>query len=94
MSKMMNVCVAPTMEEAEADLRAIGATKGWNEEIINMVKAMVIFGDPDTVGERMVEVLNTGIDGMTINMPPNGHIPGRVTLCGEVATAALKSAGK
>ena len=94
MSKMMNVCVAPTMEEAEADLRAMAAVKGWNDEIINMVKTMVVFGDPDTVGERLVEALNMGLDGITINMPPNGHVPGRVTLCGEVATAALKSAGK
>lgn len=93
-TKMQNVCVAPTMEQAEADVRAIAAVKGWNDEVIEMVKKWMIFGDPDTVGERLVEALNTGLDGITINMPANGYVPDRVSLCGQVANAAFASAGK
>ena len=94
MTKMLNLCVAPTMEEAEADLRAMAPVKGWNDDIIAMLKGFVIFGDPDTVGEKIVEALNTGIDGITINAAANGHVPGRVTLMGEVANKALAEAGK
>ena len=59
-----------------------------------MLKNLYVFGDPDTVGERLAGILETGLDGFTVNMPANGHIPGRVSLCGEVASAALASAGK
>lgn len=94
MSKMVNVCIAPTTKEAEDDLTHIGKFKGWSNEVIEMVKNRMVFGDPDTVGERLVEIVSKGLDGITINMPPNGHVPGRVALCGEVANAALVEAGK
>ena len=94
MTKMMNLCVAPTTEEAEADLRAMAAVKGWNDEVIGMLKGIMVFGDPDTVGERIVAALNTGIDGITINAAANGHVPGRVDLMGKVALKALAEAGK
>lgn len=93
-TRQTNVCVAPTMEQADADLRAMAHVKGWGDEHVEMLKNLYVYGDPDTVGERLAGILETGLDGLTVNMPANGHIPGRVTLCGEVATAALKTAGK
>jgi alkanesulfonate monooxygenase SsuD/methylene tetrahydromethanopterin reductase-like flavin-dependent oxidoreductase (luciferase family) len=81
--------VAPTTEEADADLRATAAAKGWGDEVIEMVKGIVIHGDPDTVGEQLEAVMATGIDGMTINLPANGHVPERVSLLGEVAAGVL-----
>ena len=50
-TKLQMVCVAPTMEEAESDLREVAAVKGWSEEVIEMAKLILIFGDSDTVGE-------------------------------------------
>lgn len=88
-SRMMNVCVAPTTEQAEADLREIADVKGWNNDIVEMARKWLIFGDPDTVGERLVEALNAGLDGLTINLPANGHIPDRVALCGQVANVGV-----
>ena len=41
--------------------------------------------DPDTVGEQLAADLTLGIDGFTINLPFNGHVPGRVARSGEVA---------
>ena len=35
-TKLQMVCVAPTMEEAESDLREMAAVKGWSEEVIEM----------------------------------------------------------
>jgi F420-dependent oxidoreductase-like protein len=87
---MLAMCnVAPTMEEADADLAAIAAAKGWPDEAIEMVKGILIHGDPDTVGERLEALVATGLDGLTVNAPGNGHIPGRVGLLGEVAGRAL-----
>ena len=94
MTKMLNLCVAPTMEQADADVRAMAAVKGWNDDVVDMLKNMLLFGDPDTVGEKIVEALNTGIDGITINAAANGHIPGRVELMAQVALKALAEAGK
>ena len=81
--------LAPTMEEAEADLREMAEVKGWNEQIMEMAKGLLIMGDPDTVGERLQAAMAAGIDGLTINLPANGHKPERIALLGEVAKAAM-----
>ncbi len=88
-TKLAMVCLAPTMEEADADVRAMAALKGWGDEVVEMVKGILIYGDPDTVGEQLQAAMATGLDGLTINLPANGHIPGRVELLGEVANAAI-----
>jgi F420-dependent oxidoreductase-like protein len=88
-TKLTMVCVAPTMEQVDADLKAMAAVKGWGDEIVEMVKGVLICGDPDTVGEQLEAVMATGLDGLTINLPANGHIPGRIELLGEVANAAI-----
>ena len=90
-TKLTMCLVAPTMEEAEADVREIAAAKGWPDEVIDMVKGILIFGDPDTVGEGLSEIMATGIDGMTINLPGNGHKTERIGLLGEVANKVLGS---
>lgn len=89
-TKQLSCAIAPTAEEADADIRAMAAAKGWSDEIVQMAKDHVlIWGDPDTVGERIAAVMAHDIDGLTINMPMNGHVPGRVELLGETATKAL-----
>ena len=87
-TKLQMVCVAPTMEEAESDLREVAAVKGWSEEVIEMAKLILIFGDSDTVGEQLQACMDTGIDGMTINLAANGHKLERIGLLGEIALAA------
>jgi len=88
------VVIAPTMEEAEADL-ADGLSRrgvdywGMPEENRRGLAASLIVGDPDTVGERLAADLALGVDGFTINQPFNGHIPGRVTMLGEVASRVV-----
>ena len=87
---MLAMCnLAPTMEEADADLQAIAAAKGWPDEAVEMAKSMLIHGDPDTVGEQLQARMEAGLDGLTVNAPANGHIPGRVALLGEVANRAI-----
>ena len=83
-TKLMMVLVAPTMEDAERDLAAMAGAKGWNDDIVAMAKQIIVFGDPDTVGEQLQACMDTGIDGMTINLPANGHLLDRIGLLGEI----------
>lgn len=84
---MQMVCVAPTMEEAEADLAELAAVKGWPTEIVEMAKGILVFGDPDTVGERLQACIDAGLDGLTLNLPVNGHKTERIALLGEIGLA-------
>jgi F420-dependent oxidoreductase-like protein len=88
-TKLVMCCVAPTMEEAQADVKALSGAKNWTDEVMQMLPHMLIFGDPDTVGEKLQELMSTGIDGLTINLPVNGHNTDRIELLGQVANAAI-----
>jgi alkanesulfonate monooxygenase SsuD/methylene tetrahydromethanopterin reductase-like flavin-dependent oxidoreductase (luciferase family) len=83
------IVVAPTMEEAEADLDAIAQVKGWNDAVKDMIRERLIFGDADTVGEILSEAIGLGLDGITVDLPVNGHIVERIELLGEVSLKAL-----
>jgi alkanesulfonate monooxygenase SsuD/methylene tetrahydromethanopterin reductase-like flavin-dependent oxidoreductase (luciferase family) len=56
---------------------------------MDLVRKALVFGDPDTVGERLAEAVALGIDGVTVDLPVNGHLTERVELLGEVASKAL-----
>ncbi|MEZ5239642.1 MAG: LLM class F420-dependent oxidoreductase [Microthrixaceae bacterium] len=88
-TKLVMCAVAPTMEQAEADLRETAAAKGWGEDAVEMAKEVLVYGDPDTVGEELSSYMDTGIDGMTINLMTNGHDTERIALLGEVAARVL-----
>jgi len=87
-TKLQMALVAPTMEEAESDLREVAEAKGWNDDILEMIRMILIYGDADTVGERLQACMDMGVDGITVNLPGNGHNPDRVALLGEVGLAA------
>jgi F420-dependent oxidoreductase-like protein len=88
-SVQTNCCIAPTHDQAIAEADAFLASRGidmgsLSAEQADQIRALVVLGDPDEVGEifsgRMIE----GVDGFTVNCPANGHIEGRVELLGEV----------
>lgn len=93
-TKQQMVCVAPTMEDAHQDLLDIAAVKGWNNDVVDMMKSFIVYGDPDTVGEKLVAFLNTGVDGFTLSLPTNGHNTDRIGLLADVANKAFAAAGK
>ncbi len=89
-----SICIAPTMEQAKADLDNYLRLRGMDPDTLSdewraIIAGRFIIGDPDTVGERLANELALGIDGFTINMPASGHIPGRVTLLGETASKVV-----
>ncbi len=43
----------------------------------------MIFGGPDQVKEQIQGLLDLGLDGLTLNMIPNGHDSEMVALAGE-----------
>ncbi len=74
-----SVCIAPTREQAqrEADeavarIPELAARRGG-----------LICGDPSDVTAVYQRIMATGVDGVTVNAPANGHIEGRVRLLGE-----------
>jgi F420-dependent oxidoreductase-like protein len=81
-SMQSSVCIAPTHEQAEAELAPFLAARGID---LAAAKSRFILGDPDEVGEQLARVLDLGVDGFTCNMIANGHDPDRVALLGETA---------
>src|SRR4051812_7634050 len=93
-SKHLNICIADTHDEAYNDLARFLGDRGldlstMDEETKAMILALVIWGDADEVGERLTKVMALGVDGITISLPGNGHIPGRVELLGATAAKAM-----
>lgn len=91
-TKLLLVVIAPTMDEAMRDLQATAEVKGWStkqfEDIINSRTDFVI-GDPDTVGETLERLAGYGIDGVTVDLPANAHLPERIALLAETANRAF-----
>jgi len=93
-SKQLNVCVAPTHDEAYAEATAYLKGRGldldaMDEDTRTMFLSIITLGDPDEVGEQLSAVLDLGLDGFTCNLPANGHDPERVELLGQTARKVL-----
>ncbi|GAB90258.1 LLM class F420-dependent oxidoreductase [Gordonia rhizosphera] len=78
-SLQTSACIAPTHDEAVAELEAYLERNPAAE----IRRATTIVGDPDEVAAHYADLLATGIDGFTVNAPANGHVPGRVSLLGQ-----------
>ncbi|MFM7070020.1 MAG: hypothetical protein ACKOYM_11250, partial [Actinomycetes bacterium] len=57
------------------------------DEIQAMVDSMIVCGDPDTLGATFSDWKATGVDGFTVSLPANGHLPERVALLGQVLSS-------
>ena len=82
-TSLCTVLIAPTMQEAEGlrndFLRARGMD--WDtldEDVRGLVGARLVVGDADVAGERIQALVGLGLDGLTFNMPANGHDPDAV----------------
>ena len=78
-SYLTSACIAPTHEQAQFELDAYVA----RQPQAAARRSSVIVGSPDEVAEQFARLRETGIDGITVNAPPNGHLEGRVALLGE-----------
>lgn len=89
MTKLQMIAVAPTREALDADFREIAEVKGWGDAHIEMAKSTLICGDPDTVGEILQDAVAMGLDGLTVDLPINGHNPDRIGLLAEIVDKIL-----
>ena len=89
-TKLQMIAVAPTQEELDADFAAIAEAKGWTDAHINAAKGALITGDPDTVGEILEAAVASGLDGLAVDLPINGHNTERIELLGEIANKILR----
>jgi F420-dependent oxidoreductase-like protein len=78
-SYQTSACIAPTHEQAVADYEDYLVRQPEGESR----RGSVIVGSPDEVAEQFARLRDTGIDGITVNCPSNGHVEGRVALLGE-----------
>jgi len=78
-SYQTTACIAPTHEQAQAELDAYLERNPRAQARAGSV----IVGAPDEVATAYTNLLALGIDGVTVNAPANGHIEGRVQLLGE-----------
>lgn len=93
-SVQRTVCIAPTHEQAEAEVTRFLGERGIDLDTADdatrqMIEARITVGDPDEVGEKLAAVLDLGVDGLTCNLPANGHDPGNVELLGETAAKLI-----
>ena len=89
-----NACIAPTHDEAVAELDAFFARRGvdlgsMSDDDAANFRSIITHGGPDEIGEHFSEWLTLGIDGFTVNSIVNGHVPGRVSLLGETLSQVV-----
>ena len=84
-----------TMEAAEAKRNAFLAEHGglsWDaldDGTRTMLSARILLGDDDTIGEGVQRLLDLGLDGVTVSLPADGHIPEAVTAAGRALSIAV-----
>lgn len=89
-----NACIAPTHDEAVAELDTFFGRRGidlgaMSAEEADGFRSMITHGGPDEIGEQFSEWMTLGIDGFTVNSIVNGHVPGRVSLLGETLSTVV-----
>lgn len=93
-SMQRNVCIAPTHDQAVAELDEGLARRGldvssMSEEEAAGIRSLLVHGDPDEVAEQFSGWMDLGVDGFTMNALANGHIPERVSLLGETLSKVV-----
>jgi alkanesulfonate monooxygenase SsuD/methylene tetrahydromethanopterin reductase-like flavin-dependent oxidoreductase (luciferase family) len=83
------------MEAAEAKRNAFLARRGldWDtlpDDLRAQLSARLLVGDADTVGERVHDLLELGLDGVVVNMPADGWDLEAVAHAGEVLNKAVR----
>ena len=90
-TRLGSLSLARTMEEARAAVgRQVGADWGsLPDERKAQLEAMIVIGDPDTVGEKVRELLDAGLDGLifrTVTSPNTDD----VRFAGETLSPLLR----
>ena len=87
-----------TMDEAAAKRRALFGERGLDWDALDegtqqALTQRVYTGGPDEIGELVERLLSMGLDGVTVNLPVDGHDLEHLAFAGEVLGKALSRAG-
>jgi alkanesulfonate monooxygenase SsuD/methylene tetrahydromethanopterin reductase-like flavin-dependent oxidoreductase (luciferase family) len=93
-TSLCTVLIARSMEEAEALRNQFLRARGMDWDTLDdgmqaLLSGRLVVGDPDAAGERVQEIVGVGLDGLTFNLPANGHDPDAVAHTVGVIKAAL-----
>ncbi|GJM39028.1 MAG: putative luciferase-like oxidoreductase [Acidimicrobiales bacterium] len=88
-TKLVMMAIGETHDQCVADLKAFAEFKGWPESVVDMMTGMLTYGGPDEVAEQVREMIDAGLDGVTVNLVSNGHNPEMVELAGRTLDAAI-----
>ncbi|MEQ8841863.1 MAG: LLM class F420-dependent oxidoreductase [Acidimicrobiales bacterium] len=82
-TKLVMMVIGRTMEEARASVDTFIETHGWPAEVAELMAPRMTLGGPDEIGEAIQQMVDVGIDGVTLNLAANAHDPELVALAGE-----------
>jgi F420-dependent oxidoreductase-like protein len=88
-TKLVMMVIGRTMDEARASVDTFIETHGWPAEVAELMAPRMTLGGPDEIGEAMQELVDVGIDGVTLNLAANAHDPELIALAGETVGAVL-----
>jgi F420-dependent oxidoreductase-like protein len=86
---LASLVLAPTMEQVDEKLSSFLGARGIDWAALDAegraaMSRRIIYGDPDTVIERVQGLLALGLDGICVNMPADAHDLESVSFAGEV----------
>lgn len=88
-TKLVNLAIGRTHEEAMASLGAFAENHGWPAEVVDLMTPQITIGDPDAIGAAVRDLMDLGLDGITLNLVTVGHDPDLVALAGQTADKAI-----
>lgn len=88
-TKLVNMAIGRTHEEALASLGAFAENHGWPAEVVDLMAPQLTIGDPDAIGAAVRDLMDLGLDGITLNLVTVGHDPDLVALAGQAADKAI-----
>jgi alkanesulfonate monooxygenase SsuD/methylene tetrahydromethanopterin reductase-like flavin-dependent oxidoreductase (luciferase family) len=91
-TRLGTLVIGPTMEAATAKITSrfgVSSLDDLPAELQARVKGMFILGDADAVGEQVQSLLDSGLDGLVVNMP-DAHDLEAVALAGSTLRPMLR----
>jgi F420-dependent oxidoreductase-like protein len=88
-TKLVMMVIGRTMDEARASVDAFIETHGWPAEVAELMAPRMTLGGPDEIGEAIQELVDVGIDGVTLNLAANAHDPELIALAGETVGSII-----
>lgn len=93
-SPLGSLVLADTMEQARAAWHGVLVARGIDPDQLSdraraALECRLVLGDPDTVAERVTDLLALGLDGVCFNMPADGGNAEAVARAGELLSKTV-----